>query len=271
MLADLDDRVAVRTWLGFYADSGEHAPKRNAAAYRGAHASTTGHDLIASLAAPSTKIQGQGQKNLRARATAALDLIKLELAPVEAINMVFDPSKADAELDTEKHQRLVSDLTELRESAHELIAAQNQLNLKDVIDILRYRVATRASLRNSDERDVRVKIMTLHGAKGLEAENVVIAGVADQVIPGRAKEPDRIEEQRRLLYVSITRAKSSLIISWPRLVSFGDASQNSFRTTGRKITASGTRWIKTSRSSLLPQGMTGIVSGDRWLARLTRK
>ena len=271
MLADRDDRVAVRTWLGFHAARVEHAPQRNAAAYRGVQASSTGHDLIALIADPSTKIQGHGQKNLRARARAALELMKLDLAPAKTINMVFDPSKADAELDTEKHQKLVSDLTELRESAHEILAAQNEPNLKEVIDKLRYRIATRASLRDADDNSVRVKIMTLHGAKGLEAENVVIAGVVDQVIPGLAREPDAIEEQRRLLYVSITRAKSSLIISWPRRVSFGDASQNGFRTNGRKITASGTRWIKTTRSSLLPQGMTGIEPGETWLAGLTQQ
>jgi DNA helicase-2/ATP-dependent DNA helicase PcrA len=49
--------------------------------------------------------------------------------------------------------------------------------------------------------------MTMHAAKGLEFERVIIAGVCDGIIP----DPDNgIEEERRLLYVACTRARDEL-------------------------------------------------------------
>lgn len=52
-----------------------------------------------------------------------------------------------------------------------------------------------------------VSFMTMHASKGLEFDEVIIAGVSDQVIPDREND---IEEERRLLYVGMTRARESL-------------------------------------------------------------
>ncbi|CAD6923336.1 unnamed protein product [Tilletia controversa] len=61
----------------------------------------------------------------------------------------------------------------------------------------------------------RVTLATCHAAKGLEWPVVFIAGVEDGVIPMfRCKEPDEIAEERRLLYVAITRAETMLYMSW---------------------------------------------------------
>jgi len=58
-------------------------------------------------------------------------------------------------------------------------------------------------------------LMTIHAAKGLEFENVFIAGMDEGVFPGRAAiaYPPEIEEERRLAYVAITRAKKRLLIT----------------------------------------------------------
>jgi DNA helicase-2/ATP-dependent DNA helicase PcrA len=61
-------------------------------------------------------------------------------------------------------------------------------------------------------------MMTLHTAKGLEWPVVAIAGMEDGLFPsGRALEQiDGVEEERRLCYVGITRAKDKLYLSWAR-------------------------------------------------------
>ncbi len=60
----------------------------------------------------------------------------------------------------------------------------------------------------------KVSLMTLHNAKGLEFEVVFITGVEDGIIPHyKAREEGRYEEERRLLYVGITRAKKKLYIT----------------------------------------------------------
>lgn len=56
--------------------------------------------------------------------------------------------------------------------------------------------------------------MTLHASKGLEYKCVFVVGLEDGIIPlYRAKEPQEIEEERRLLYVGMTRAQKRLFLS----------------------------------------------------------
>jgi DNA helicase-2/ATP-dependent DNA helicase PcrA len=69
-----------------------------------------------------------------------------------------------------------------------------------------------------DRRANCVKLMTLHQAKGLEFENVFIAGVEEGFVPLlRVGCPsDDLEEERRLLYVGMTRAKKRLYLTYAR-------------------------------------------------------
>jgi len=63
----------------------------------------------------------------------------------------------------------------------------------------------------------RIAMMTLHAAKGLEFENVFIAGVEEGLLPherSNTDERDELEEERRIFFVGITRAKSGLYISY---------------------------------------------------------
>ena len=59
----------------------------------------------------------------------------------------------------------------------------------------------------------KVNILTMHRSKGLTAEVVIVAAAEDQYIPGRAQ-GDEIDDERRLLYVSLTRAKHHLFVTY---------------------------------------------------------
>ncbi len=56
---------------------------------------------------------------------------------------------------------------------------------------------------------------SIHGVKGLEFDRVVISGLEKGLLPAEIEEltEDRLEEERRLFYVAITRAKSELIVT----------------------------------------------------------
>lgn len=65
-----------------------------------------------------------------------------------------------------------------------------------------------------DKRSDRITLMTLHSAKGLEFKCVFIVGLENDILPlYRSKEPDEVEEERRLLYVGMTRAKERLFLT----------------------------------------------------------
>ncbi len=72
---------------------------------------------------------------------------------------------------------------------------------------------------NSDKKDEekKVSLMTMHSAKGLEFNTVFLAGIEDHIIPHKrtiSEDENAIEEERRLFYVAITRAKRKLFISY---------------------------------------------------------
>jgi len=84
-------------------------------------------------------------------------------------------------------------------------------------------IALLTSVDRWDDRKDRVSLMTLHSAKGLEFPAVFILGVEDGILPlGRSRlNPDAadkadLEEERRLLYVGITRAREELMITHTR-------------------------------------------------------
>ena len=69
--------------------------------------------------------------------------------------------------------------------------------------------------QEGDARPDAVQLSTLHAAKGLEFKHVFLIGVEEGVLPHRESlGPDKIEEERRLMYVGITRAQRSLHVSY---------------------------------------------------------
>ncbi len=74
--------------------------------------------------------------------------------------------------------------------------------------------------RQVDPDTEAIKLTTVHQAKGLEYDVVFLIGVADGLFPGRrAIESGDVEEERRLFYVAVTRAKNELYLCYPKVAS----------------------------------------------------
>jgi ATP-dependent DNA helicase Rep len=87
---------------------------------------------------------------------------------------------------------------------------------KSVLDVAQTISVIISLAERGDEQNV-VTLSTLHAAKGLEWPHVVLAGVNEGLLPFKSEDDEmtreRLEEERRLMYVGITRARSTLAVS----------------------------------------------------------
>jgi len=88
---------------------------------------------------------------------------------------------------------------------------RNLLELTQMVALI-----TMLDNREGDRADA-VRLSTIHAAKGLEFPHVFIVGLEEGILPHReAVDNDNVEEERRLMYVALTRAQQSLHLSWCR-------------------------------------------------------
>lgn len=115
-----------------------------------------------------------------------------------------------------------SDKTQSRlENLQELIAATQQYKAEDAFALpplqsfLSY-IALESGENQAEEFEDSVQLMTLHSAKGLEFEVVFLAGMEEGLFPHKMsiEEPGRLEEERRLCYVGMTRARKKLYLTY---------------------------------------------------------
>ncbi|MEQ5835588.1 DNA helicase II [Marinobacter sp. NFXS9] len=105
------------------------------------------------------------------------------------------------------------------ENLEELVSAMADFEVEDGIDPLSEFIAQAAldaGESQADEHQDSVQLMTLHSAKGLEFPLVFLAGVEEGLFPHSMslEEPGRMEEERRLAYVGITRAMKRLVMTY---------------------------------------------------------
>lgn len=119
---------------------------------------------------------------------------------------------------TEEAQQRIENIDELISKAVTYEESEEEPTLSGFLE----EVALVADIDSVDETQDYVVLMTLHSAKGLEFPQVYLAGMEDGLFPGfgaiYAENPTaEIEEERRLAYVGITRAKERLSISCARM------------------------------------------------------
>lgn len=107
------------------------------------------------------------------------------------------------------------------ENAKELVVAVRALEeqgILSVADFLHEVALLQDAIKKPTSDSNCVTLMTLHAAKGLEFDTVIITGLEEGILPSSHSlyQPDKLEEERRLLYVGITRARERLILTYTR-------------------------------------------------------
>lgn len=139
-----------------------------------------------------------------------------EPAPISELRSILaeyrhlpDPSQAIHAVTEWLHNNMRGVGADRREGVHRVIDACRSAFLK-MRGSLSDRIAL--ALRPGPTKTERVSLLTMHGAKGLEFDTAWIVGCQADTIP--SKKADSIEEERRLLYVAMTRAERTLHLSF---------------------------------------------------------
>ncbi|MDR2520380.1 MAG: UvrD-helicase domain-containing protein [Bacteroidales bacterium OttesenSCG-928-I14] len=172
--------------------------------------------------------------NLKINSTTAFKLKKfcllikrfIEKASVQSAydvgKMVIEETGLINEFDKDKTPENVSriqNIKELKNSLHTFSQIKSGNKMISGVKISDF-LAEISLLTDQDidekENDNFIKIMTIHASKGLEFKNVFVVGLEENLFPSELskKTPQEIEEERRLLYVAITRARENVILTY---------------------------------------------------------
>ena len=164
------------------------------------------------------------------------------LGPAAVLNLLLEESGYLGDLRRQAEQELelhaISEAQGRLENLQQLVdLAEGYETVEDFVDF------TALVTRNDDAgigdagmgggfsymEDHHVSLMTVHAAKGLEFPFVFVIGLEEGVFPHKfsMEEPEEMEEERRLAYVAMTRAKDQLMLSWSASrMNFGEMSYN---------------------------------------------
>lgn len=151
-----------------------------------------------------------------------------EISISELFELMLDKTgyRAALELEGDDGLERLENVKELETNIAQYEEETEESSLSDFLE----QIALISDIDSYEKSDDRVVLMTVHSAKGLEFDNVFLVGMEEGVFPGNQSVyagPEEIEEERRLAYVAITRAKKRLTVtnSYTRMI-FGTTNRN---------------------------------------------
>lgn len=136
---------------------------------------------------------------------------------VELINYVFENSGYKKMLDdgTSESALRVENIRELMTVASSYVDDSGEIDKKQLLAKFLEDISLLESSSDDDSEDKKVTLMTIHASKGLEFKNVFVIGMEENLFPHSNSffNEKEMEEERRLAYVAITRAKENLFLT----------------------------------------------------------
>jgi DNA helicase-2/ATP-dependent DNA helicase PcrA len=173
--------------------------------------------LLALAATPPPDIRGKARTGLEdfAATVARLASQRGELSPPAFIDLVLQASGYRKALEQDRSPEAegrLENLEELVAAAEDFTHAEGESTVEAFLDS----VALMSDVDELKDAEARVTLMTLHSAKGLEFPVVFLTGLEEGVFPHARSmnDPEEIEEERRLCYVGLTRARDRLYLSY---------------------------------------------------------
>ena len=134
----------------------------------------------------------------------------------ELFKYITDETGYIANLKAEETEEAEGRIENINELLNKVVTYEQEAEEASLSELLE-EIALVADIDNLEDSDNRVVLMTLHSAKGLEFPYVFICGMEDGIFPSymtvMSEDDDDMEEERRLCYVGITRAKKKLYLS----------------------------------------------------------
>lgn len=175
--------------------------------------------LYAAVAAPPDSLNSRARKNVGEFSNLIVSLlIAKETLPLsEFVQKVIDDAGLISQYLKEENEENQGRIENIREFLGAVTEFEQKSEDKSLFAFLE-NVALVTELDNQDSAPSFVTMMTLHSAKGLEYDTVFMSGMEEGIFPSaRAMQEDnRVEEERRLCYVGVTRARKLLHLSYAR-------------------------------------------------------
>lgn len=155
---------------------------------------------------------------IRSEVTPTDDLIEMIMNKTGYYEMLNDGSQ--------ESQNRVENIKELKSVAQKF----SHLSAKDGLASFLDEIALiEGTYRNDNDSIARVTLMTIHSAKGLEFDHIFVAGMEENIFPHSNSKfsPNEMEEERRLAYVALTRARQQLYLTHTKSrLYFGNRTEN---------------------------------------------